>query len=1007
LESQVEAQWSDWCAQAAEEGHKLPDDARFLDALKRVWEASSYLIQACGRDLGLLPKLVESGHLDSSYQQDEIRTQLSVWLHDVSNDQALAKCLRQFRRYQMVRIIWRDIAGWASLAETLEDLSALADACIGQALDLLHAWTCGEMGTPRNQAGEAQHLVVLGMGKLGARELNLSSDIDLIFVYPEKGQTDGVRQQTNEQFFIRLCQRLVQALDSVNPDGFVFRVDTRLRPFGNAGPLAMSFNAMESYYESQAREWERYAMIKARVVVGDQLAGEQLMKMLRPFVYRRYLDFGAIESLRGMKLLISKELYKKGMDANVKLGQGGIREIEFIGQAFQLIRGGRDRDLRIRPILPVLRLLYEKNILPEYVVRELSEAYIFLRLVENRLQAWADKQTHLLPNDDEGRLRLARSMNYSDWDSFSRELEAHRQRVQGHFDMVFAAPQAEGDDEIQQLAAVWRDALDKEQAVEALLKAGFRDAADALRQLKQFRASHACRALGSKGRERLDQLMPLVLEAVAQVDAAQGGASVAGAGRAEATAAQGGASVAGAGRAEATAAQGGASVASTPRALPAGRAGRAGATDSQALARVLGLLESIARRTAYIALLVENPLALSQLVRLSAMSPWISKLLTRHPILLDELLDPRRLYSPLKRQELEEELSLQLGNVDDGDLENQMERLRLFAQSNRLRVAAADITDRIPLMVVSDYLTEIAETTINRVVSLAWNEMVQRHGRPPGLEEGEKGFAVVGYGKLGGLELGYGSDLDMVFLHGIDDRFATTDGDKPITVDLFYARMARRMIHLFTTRTPSGILYEVDMRLRPNGNSGMMVSSMKTFEGYQNQRAWTWEHQALVRARVVAGDARVDARFEAVRREILARPREVAKLRAEVVEMREKMRGNLDKSKSGQFDLKQGRGGIVDIEFMVQYAVLRWASVHPDLLGWTDNIRLLETLSRLGLLSGDSADRLMDAYRTFRAAYHRSALQDLPASIGDDQLLEEQSLVRKIWQQTFMDEGVP
>jgi len=943
LQSQVETEWTSWCEQATQAGLAAPTDAHIVSALKRVWEASSYVSKACLRDLELLPQLLDSGDLHNPYLAGDMASRLAAQLAEVRDEAQLAQHLRRFRRYQIVRIIWRDIAGWAELAETLEDLSALADACIEQAQALLYAWTCEELGTPRNTTGQAQPLVVLGMGKLGARELNLSSDIDLIFAFPESGHTDGARARSNEQFFMRLCQRLIQVLDKVTADGFVFRVDVRLRPFGSAGPLAMHFDAMESYYASQAREWERYAMIKARVVGGDQPAGKRLMRLLRPFVYRRYLDFGAIESLRDLKLLISKELYKKGMDANVKLGPGGIREIEFIGQAFQLIRGGRDQDLQIRPILPVLALLQDKKILPVYVVRELSEAYVFLRLVENRIQAWADKQTHLLPRDEAGRLRLARAMGFTEWHGFFDRLEAHRHRVQEHFDMLFAAPQqAASDEESQQLHDLWRHVLDQEQAEAVLAQAGFSNPADALRQLELFRSGHACRALGTKGRARLDQLMPLLLEAVAQVE-----------------------------------------------------------TDSQALGRVLGLLESIARRTAYIALLVENPLALSQLVRLSGMSPWISHLLIRHPILLDELLDPRRLYSPLKRNELEQELTVQLANVDAADLESQMDRLRLFAQSNMLRVAAADITERIPLMVVSDYLTEIAETSVARVLDLAWRELSQRHGRPGGLAGRETGFIVVGYGKLGGIELGYRSDLDMVFLHGIDDLFVNTDGAKSVAVDVFYARLAQRMIHLFATRTPSGILYEVDMRLRPNGNSGMLVSSMKAFESYQAERAWTWEHQALVRARVVAGDPRVAARFEAVRREILARRRDPAGLRDEVVRMREKMRASLDKSKGDRFDLKQGRGGIVDIEFMVQYAVLRWACDYPELLGWTDNIRLLETLSRQGLLSGDAADRLMDAYRALRAAYHRTALQDQAVLIGADQLLDEQRLVRQVWEQTF------
>ncbi|WP_369161704.1 bifunctional [glutamate--ammonia ligase]-adenylyl-L-tyrosine phosphorylase/[glutamate--ammonia-ligase] adenylyltransferase [Candidatus Thiodiazotropha sp. LNASS1] len=938
LQQETEKQWQQWQQKLNEAGLPIPQEAEFHHAALKVWEASDYVVQCALRYLELLPDLYRDGDLKRSLSEGEMSQRLALVLESVSDETGLSQTLREFRRRQMVRIIWRDLAGLASLDETLEDLSALADSCIDRALQKLYAWFCDQMGTPRNQEGEAQSLVVLGMGKLGARELNLSSDIDLIFAYPEGGQTDGVRQFTNEQFFIRLCQRLVQVLDNHTGDGFVFRVDTRLRPFGSVGPLAMSFAAMESYYGSQGREWERYAMIKARVVAGDSRAGDELMALLRPFVYRRYLDFGAIESLREMKQLISNELHKKGMEANIKLGPGGIREIEFIGQAFQLIRGGRDKELQIRPILLVLQCLQERGLLPEYAVQELSESYRYLRLVENRLQAWQDRQTHLLPADEVGRLRLARSMGYACWDDFSSQLEHYRRRVQGHFDMVFAAPQTSSDEETQPLTGVWHDSVDQEQAIEALRAAGFSNSEQALRQLHTFRGSHAYRRLSTKGRERLDQLMPLLLEAV----------------------------------------------------------GQSGWADDT-LHRVTGLLEAIAQRTAYIALLVENPLVLSQLVKLTAVSPWVANMLTRHPILLDELLDPRRLYSPLKRAELNVELADQLARIDEDDLESQMELLRLFAQSNRLRVAAADIAEQIPLMVVSDYLTWTAESVIEQVIRLTYRELVRRHGRPPGLARDETGFAVVGYGKLGGIELGFGSDLDMVFLHGCADRNAFTDGEKPVSVDVFYARMAQRFIHIMTTRTPSGILYDVDMRLRPNGNSGMMVSSLETFETYQHNSAWTWEHQALVRARVVAGDKRINDRFEAIRRQVLGRRRDPARLQGEVVEMREKMRASLDKSNPDQFDLKQGTGGIVDIEFMVQYTVLRWAHDYPELLVWTDNIRLLETMSKLGLLNDYAAERMMGIYKVLRAAYHRSALQDLPALVEIEKLAEERALVQDIW----------
>jgi glutamate-ammonia-ligase adenylyltransferase len=938
LQQETEAQWQSWCDRLAELGIEPPDETDFRQRALSVWEASEYVSQSALHEPQLLPALWGAGDLRRSYAEGEYGRRLQLALAEVEDETALGRRLRRFRRREMVRIIWRDITCLALLGETLEDLSALADACIEQALERLYAWTAREMGTPRNDNGEAQPLVVLGMGKLGARELNLSSDIDLIFAYPESGQTDGSRRPTNEQFFIRLCQRLVQALDNNTPEGFVFRVDTRLRPFGSVGPLAMSFGAMESYYGSQAREWERYAMIKARVVAGDQAAGEELLTMLNAFVYRRYLDFGAIESLREMKRLISSELRNKGMQANIKLGPGGIREIEFIGQAFQLIRGGRDKALQIRPILQVLQILQERDLMPDYVVRELTEAYNFLRLLENRIQAWQDRQTHLIPDDERGRLRLARAMGYGDWDTFAPLLESHRKRVQGHFDMVFAAPQTESEEESQPLSGVWLGTTDEEAAIASLGTLGFEDGVAAFGLLATFRDSHACRRLSAKGRERLDQLMPMLLEAVGHSEWAD-----------------------------------------------------------LALPRVLTLLEAVVRRTAYVALLVENPMVLSQLIKLTGISPWIAKMLTLHPILFDELLDPRRLYSPLKRDPLSTELAEELALIDEEDLESQMERLRQFAQSNMLRVAAADITGQIPLMVVSDYLTWIAESVVEQVIGLAFRELVRRHGRPPGLVSEETGFAVVGYGKLGGIELGYGSDLDMVFLHGCADRNAFTDGKRAVSVDVFYARMAQRIIHLMTTRTPSGILYEVDMRLRPNGNSGMMVSSLETFDTYQHRSAWTWEHQALIRARVVTGDERVKQRFEAIRREIVGRSREVPKLRAEVVEMREKMRESLDKSTPTLFDLKQGVGGIVDIEFMVQYTVLRWAHNHPDLLAWTDNIRLLGTLSGLGLLSGNTAERLMGIYKVLRAAYHRSALQDRPPLVESGKLVEERAMVQDIW----------
>ncbi|MBF0256733.1 MAG: bifunctional [glutamate--ammonia ligase]-adenylyl-L-tyrosine phosphorylase/[glutamate--ammonia-ligase] adenylyltransferase, partial [Gammaproteobacteria bacterium] len=908
-----------------------------------VFEASDYVAQSSIRAPALLRELIDQGLLERTYAEGEMDQRLRQALAEVDSEPQLQSQLRRFRRSEMLRIIWRDLAGTAPLAETLEDLSALADACIEQALHRLYPLLCAQFGTPMGEhSGQPQQLVVLGMGKLGARELNLSSDIDLIFAFEENGQTDGRRPLANEQFFTRLCQKLVQALGNRTFDGFVFRTDTRLRPFGDSGPLACSFDFMEDYYQSQAREWERYAMIKARVVAGDSAAGERLSAMLRPFVYRRYLDFGAIESIRDMKRLIAKEMHKKGMDANIKLGRGGIREIEFIGQAFQLIRGGRDTALQIRPILQVLAHLGERDLLPPKAVSDLTQAYEFLRRVENRVQAWRDEQTHLLPQEDElAQLRLARSMGFADWASFHQELERQRRRVQGHFDQVFAAPQADEEAADAPLLLLWKGALDEDQALQALTEAGYRQPADSLALLVRLRESSPIRSQGVRGQARMAQLMPLLLEAVGQ----------------------------------------------SPRA-------------DEVLGRLLPLLEAVARRTAYLALLVESPMALSQLVRLAGDSLWIINRLTQQPLLLDELLDPRRLYSPLHRRDLEQELINLLEPVKD-DMEQQMDRMRQFAQSNMLRVAAADVTGAIPLMVVSDYLTDIASVVLAQVVEQAWNDLTPRHGQPR-LAAGDSGFAVIGYGKLGGIELGYGSDLDLVFLHGSEDHNAQTDGERPIPNDVFYVRLGQKMMHRLTTRTPAGQLYEVDMRLRPNGNSGLLVSGIHSFEAYQKQDAWTWEHQALVRARAIAGDPLLIARFEQVRRDVLCQPRDPEKLRLEVLDMREKMRASLDKSQAEGFDIKQGRGGITDIEFMVQYAVLRWAHEYPDLADWSDNIRLLETLQRHNLLQGLAGQHLTGIYKVLRAVYHRQSLQEQPGLVPRTKLEEERRMVEEIWQQMML-----
>ena len=897
---------------------------------RRVWAGSEFVARETLRHPGTFFELAEQGLLGRARDLDELDSELRRWLRDCPDEAALGRILRRFRNREMVRIIWRDLADLAPLDETLAELSELAEVCIRQALALLHGWLAARHGEPRDPAGRAQRLLVLGMGKLGARELNLSSDIDLVFCFPAHGHSDGPRPLENEAFFVRLGRQLIRVLGEQREDGFVFRVDMRLRPFGDSGPLVVSLDAMEQYLQGQARDWERYAMVKARPLTGEPADREALTQMIRAFVYRRYIDFGVIESIRRMKRMIERELRHKRLEDNVKLGRGGIREIEFIGQSFQLVRGGRDRALQIRPICRVLERLGDRGLLPAYAVRELLAAYAFLRRVENRLQAWQDRQTHVLPDDPTGRARLAHSMGFRDWEGFAVALEDHRRRVQSHFERVFEAPQAEppeaGDE-------------DWEGDAGALAEAGFAQPEALAQRLRAFRQGAAVRLLPASARVRLDRLMPLVLRACA-----------------------------------------------------------ASTHPDQALQRVLVLLEAIVRRTAYLDLLLENPLALSQLVRLLAESRWIGTQLARMPLLLDELLDPRRLYDPPRGEALAEELAVLLRSVEPGDLEQEMERLRQFALGNRLRVAAADLVGALPLPVVSDRLSDIAEVTLRQVYESAWRDLTARHGRPRQLPEAmRRGFAVIGFGKLGGRELGYGSDLDMVFLHGNTRASATTDGPRPLGNDVFFVRLGQRMIHMLTTRTPSGILYEVDMRLRPNGDSGLLVSALGAFERYQAQAAWTWEHQALVRARAVAGDPALIARFEAVRHAVLCRAREPAQLRAEVRAMRERMAASLDRSDAEWFDVKQGRGGVVDIEFLVQYAVLRWAHAHPALTEWTDNARLLARLGEYGLIETGLADALFEAYQAYRRVIHRAALQEAPARVAQDALREERALVRETW----------
>ncbi len=960
LTNRQRERWAAFCDAAKATDNTFAPDTPGAKALATAFEFSDFVCENCIRHPQMALDLIGSGDLVKAATEGAPHPSLASFFDPATTTAVetaappeqllpgLKTALRQFRRREMVRIAVRDLAGLAQLEETMADLSALARNAIDGALSPLYASLCATFGVPHDPDGKKQELVVLGMGKLGADELNFSSDVDLIFTFPSSGETrDGKRTIDNETFFTWLCRHLIQAIGEQTVDGYVFRVDTRLRPYGDGGPLVMNFDHMEDYYQSQGREWERYALIKAAVVAGDKKTGQTLLERLRPFVYRRYLDFGVFDSLREMKRKITAEVRRKKLHDNIKLGRGGIREIEFFGQMFQLIRGGVLPALQKSGIQDVLDTLHREGIVPFDVCRELKAAYRFLRMTEHRLQEENDKQTHALPVELLARHRLARAMGFENWQAFIAVLDGHRDRVGSHFGGLLETKTQAGDTNgkktagSDRLADAWSLSTGARERAKLLDAAGFRDGNAAARHLDTFKTEPATRALSGSGRRRLDRLMPRVLESAAASD-----------------------------------------------------------DPETVLDRMLQLLKCVQQRTSYLSLLLEYPTALNHLVDLVGASPWIASFLSRHPALLDELLDPRALYDPPQRETLRAALSRQLAAVPPGDTEYLIEALCIFRQINMLRVAASDITSVLPLMKVSDHLTWIAEIILERVVEISWNDLVEKHGRPSCTLDGtpcELGFAVIGYGKLGGIELGYGSDLDLVFLHAADPG-TTKGGRSPIDNSHFFARLGQRVVHMLSAHTAAGTLYEVDMRLRPNGGSGLLVSHVKGFGEYQLEKAWTWEHQALIRARPITGDTVLLNAFSSIRQKVLCLPREEEPLKTQVREMRERMRQHRLKATPDQFDIKDDTGAIVDIEFLVQYLVLRHAKKHPAITCRTDNVRLLQALSEAGIIDQLTAYRLRRAYLVFRAAAHRRNLKERSTLVDGKRFSHLKVFVERVWQ---------
>lgn len=894
--------------------HNSDEEGRLYFAM----QCSPFLKRLLSAETALLTEVLHEMESPLTYRE------MRDWLRrqKVDDESDLKRVLRILRKRVIARVIVRDLNGMADLHEVMQTVSHLAEEAIQFALQYHTSWLEAQYGKPIGESGGYQELIVVGMGKLGGYELNVSSDIDLIFAFEEDGATDGERSISNLEFFTKLGKKLIAAIDEVTADGYVFRVDMRLRPYGSEGALACSFSMLEEYYQNQGREWERYAWIKGRVIAGPE---QGLTEMLRPFVFRKYLDYGAFASMRDLKIQIQRDVNRRDMHDNIKLGRGGIREIEFIAQVFQLIRGGKDRFLQVRPTLQVLELLKDRGLLSERAVDELTAAYIFFRNLEHRLQYVEDAQTHELPTTDEARARIALAMGFADWALLLPVLERYRSRVDWHFREVFSDPrEEEGLVAYAREADIWLATVDDSRAMEILQEIGYQDAEQTLRRISALYLGPRYRQLPELSRQRYDVLMPIVI------------AQSAGQPNPDAT-----------------------------------------------LIRVCDLLDSVCRRASYLALLVEYPDALRFLIKLASASPWLIQYLMQHPILLDELLDTRNLYAEPDFDVMREDLRQRLYEAE-GDIERQMDIMRDFKHAYTFRFAVKDIIGELLLVKLSDYLSELADMILELTLETVWGYLKSRHREQPK-------FAVIGYGKLGGKELGYASDLDIIFLY---------EDDAPEASEV-YARFGIRINNWLGSLTSAGILYETDLALRPDGASGMLVSDIRAFREYQLNKAWLWEHQALTRARFCAGDKNIGEKFEKIRVEIMRQPHDIHKLKSEVVAMREKMLA-AHPNHSGLFDLKHDRGGIIDVEFMVQFLVLAYAHQYEELTANSGNIALLLKMGELGLVDMEQAAEVASAYRQYRSLQHAIKLQgENKARVDIKVVAQEVKSVQNLWVELF------
>ena len=916
------------------------------------------------------PELLNQWFEHSPSPQDctHYTERLAQALQNVQDEEQLGKELRLFRHREMATLSFIQSNKLASVEFVFQALSDLAEAIILQARDWLYQRCCAEYGVPMNSLNEPQELLILGMGKLGGRELNFSSDIDLIFVYPDAGETVGGRKAVeNSKFFTRLGQRLIRALDEVTAEGFAYRTDMRLRPFGDSGALVLSFASMEDYYQEQGRDWERYAMIKAKILGEDlsNLNHRYLKQMLRPFVYRRYLDFSAIQSLREMKEKISREVVRRNLIDNIKLGAGGIREVEFIVQTFQMMRGGRDKILQERSLLTVLPRLAELNLLTIEQVTDLRTAYLFFRQVENVLQALDDKQTQTLPTDEQAQQCLILATQkyliateqgetwlehaIQNWADFLQVLGQYQKKVRAVFNALIGKDDEEENPPlVNEQIALWRDILhlemNEEDLASVLKEYAVQDAdyAEIFRWLTTTLQDWSRKPIGVRGREVLRTLLPKMLDKIF----------------------------------------------SQPNYLIL-------------LPRLLNILDKITTRTTYLELLTEKEQILPQLITLCGQSIMIADQIARYPMLLDELMSNKGLTQVIDFRDYEPALNDYLVRIPEEDEEALIDALRQFKQSQILRIASADIMGVLPVMKISDHLTYLAEAIIGAVVNMAWKAVSQRFGVPEHLGENEKGFAVIGYGKLGGIELGYNSDLDLVFLHNAPENSETVGGRKSVSSHRFYLKLAQKINSIFNLNTSAGVLYEVDMRLRPSGEAGLLVSTFNAYEFYQKNEAWTWESQALVRARCVYGTKSLKAEFDQIRQSTLAKKRDAVTLKAEITGMRAKMYQHFTQPQAVEFNLKTDKGGITDIEFIAQYLVLANAETSPEMAVWSDNVRIFDTAMAYGILTEPAGEQLKYCYMAMRNRIHHLNLLRKPSCVPMSEFEAERDFIGKMWSQIF------